>query len=165
LSIGERIEHLANECGGIASLARSSGVSRTALQGFITRGNKPSRRTLFAIQEVTGCSWEWLVEGKGNAPQVSPERLRRSPTQGLGSNGNTTIRPRSSDQAELDRLEAITLRVISALAKANQSALDSALPLGSLALYRYGLSIPGPNHMSIIAKLADTTVAALVNGE
>jgi len=109
-----------------------------------------------AIQGSTGCSWEWLVDGVGATPKIAPERLRSGPAR--------ESQPTPDAQAA-GMLDKIARRVMAAIEKADQNALETVIPNAPLALYRYGISIPGANHMAVIAMLAKTTVSDLVGEE
>lgn len=155
VNIHQRIGHLAEEVGGISALAALSGISRTGIQGCITRGDTPSQKTLLALAEATACPWEWLTKGIGPAPKIQPEHLRLM--QGAVADAKPTglrrlTKYRGRNNSEV--LSGVAERVQAALAKADPDALAAAVPNTLLAAYAAGIAIPGRAHLSAIAAAA-----------
>ena len=61
----ERMKYIARKCGSMSQLAKESGLSNTAIKGYISEGNEPTRPKLIAMAKVSGVKIEWLVSGEG----------------------------------------------------------------------------------------------------
>ena len=62
-----QIEHLL-QGRSVRGLSRESGLSETVIRAY-RKGSDPSRRSLLALAKATGASIEWLVTGRGQAPE------------------------------------------------------------------------------------------------
>jgi transcriptional regulator with XRE-family HTH domain len=153
-----RIRWLSDRVGGVSALARAADISRTTLQGILTRGEPATDKTLAALAGGTGVSLEYLAQGGARPKVLQDVRIRAKNVADMAPLGLRRPKPGSPVLV----LGLVGARVSEALAKANPDVLAASIPPAFAAAYSVGIALPGPAHRAAIAAAAGVSEAWLL---